>query len=90
MQVPTLTDQDRFWAGDPADWRFVSARGIAEAFYTTTEAGKAMMEVRRLPGRAPGRANRVGPGRVSSPSKCGGRHSWDGKMRSHCTLDYHS
>lgn len=83
MQVPTLTDQDRFWAGDPADWRFVSARGIAEAFYTTTEAGKAMMEVRRLPGR-------VGPGCVSSPPKCGGRHSWDGKMRSHCTLDFHS
>ena len=46
LQVPTLTDQDRFWAGDPTDWRFISARGIAEAFYITTKPGKAMMQVR--------------------------------------------
>ena len=44
--MPTLSDQDRFWSGDPADWRFISATGIADAFYTTTDPGKAMMKVR--------------------------------------------
>ena len=47
--MPTLSDQDRFWSSHPADWRFISATGIADAFYTTTEPGKAMMKVRKRP-----------------------------------------
>ncbi|PRW60703.1 Pleiotropic drug resistance 1 [Chlorella sorokiniana] len=49
QEVPTLTDQDRFWAGNPADWRFISSHGIADAYYTTTEPGKAMVKELGVP-----------------------------------------
>ncbi|PSC69400.1 Pleiotropic drug resistance 1 [Micractinium conductrix] len=42
-EVPTLADQRRYWAGNPAEWQFVSADEIAHEFYNNTEPGRAAM-----------------------------------------------
>jgi len=47
---PSLcTDQRQFWAGAPSDYKFVSSTQLAEAFYTTTEAGKAIVKELEAP-----------------------------------------
>lgn len=42
-RLPSRADQQRFWAGNPAEWKFVSAQEIADDFYQTTDAGRDMM-----------------------------------------------
>lgn len=49
QEVPTLADQQRFWAGNPGEWQFVSAQEIANEFYMTTEAGRDIMQALEMP-----------------------------------------
>lgn len=44
------TDQQRFWAGNPGEWQFVSAQEIADEFYMTTEAGRDIMQALEVGG----------------------------------------
>ena len=43
-------DQQRFWAGNPGEWQFVSAQEIANEFYMTTEAGRDIMQALEVGG----------------------------------------
>lgn len=45
LATDACADQRRYWAGEPSEYRFISADEIAEAFYSTTEAGRAIKEV---------------------------------------------
>ncbi|KAL4433696.1 hypothetical protein ABPG75_000137 [Micractinium tetrahymenae] len=42
QEVSTLADQRRYWARDPSSYQFISAEEISEAFYSGTEAGRAV------------------------------------------------
>ena len=44
-----LADQQQYWARDPGTFQFVSAQGIADAFYGTTDAGRAIVQVLETP-----------------------------------------
>ncbi|GAB4822452.1 hypothetical protein N2152v2_009498 [Parachlorella kessleri] len=43
QEVNTFTDQERFWAGNPEEYRFIPAHEIAGAFYAT-KPGAAIIE----------------------------------------------
>ncbi|KAI3429335.1 hypothetical protein D9Q98_005430 [Chlorella vulgaris] len=44
QEVPMPGDQERFWTGERGAYSFVNSRALSEAFYATTEPGRAIVK----------------------------------------------